>query len=204
MTIFNSAEVCIDKDFLLRNHGCPIPSGVDIYPLDVIPCTEEELSFQLQMMQIPYELLFDIEETSISQCVLDKVNELFKCQIVNDSNLAYQLIDLIEKVSQLYNNDGGERYSEYTALLSGENYIVNSKCFDKVEYKYFEGIEIPIPGGYEHILTTLYGDYMKPVQGGSSHCYPYYKEQEQYLLEMIRKAALNMSVTEYCDYVIRG
>ena len=27
----------------------------------------------------------------------------------------------------------------------------------------------PVPKGYNHILTDRYGDYMKPVKGGSMH-----------------------------------
>ena len=202
MTIYNSAKVCIDREYLLRNHGCPIPSGLDIYPLDVMPKLKEELDFQMQMLSIPYQLLYCSPKEGISDSVLQEVSELFRCQLINDSNLPYQLIDIIEKVSQLYNDDGGELYTEYSALLDHYTYSVERKCFDKVEYRKFENIQIPVPSGYHEILTSIYGDYMKPVQGCSSHGYPYYKNQEIKLLEAIRKASLNMSVTEYCDYVM--
>ena len=57
------------------------------------------------MLNILYHLQFDIEEGNISQQILDKVGELFKCQLTNSPNLMYQIIGLIEKVSQLYNED---------------------------------------------------------------------------------------------------
>ena len=33
----------------------------------------------------------------------------------------------------------------------------------------FEDIMMPVPSGYHEILTTQYGDYMKPVKGTQSH-----------------------------------
>ena len=47
---------------------------------------------------------------------------------------------------------------------------------------------IPVPKGYDKLLTDIYGDYMKPVKGGSDHslivvdCDRSYKEVMKELL----------------------
>ena len=41
--------------------------------------------------------------------------------------------------------------------------------YDDIVYMPFEFMQMPVPKGDDHILTDRYGDYMKPVKGGSMH-----------------------------------
>lgn len=41
--------------------------------------------------------------------------------------------------------------------------------FDEIIYLPFEDMQMPVPAGYDTILTLLYGDYMRPVKAPSLH-----------------------------------
>ena len=49
----------------------------------------------------------------------------------------------------------------------------------------FETFQIPVPQGYDKILTSMYGEYLKPIFNGAAHDYPFYKKQEAALKEVI-------------------
>ena len=51
----------------------------------------------------------------------------------------------------------------------GDQANQDKKWYDETIYLPFEDFEIPVPKGFEQILTLEYGDYMKPVMGGSAH-----------------------------------
>lgn len=63
--------------------------------------------------------------------------------------------------------------SEYVGYFYDDMRRNNKKypkaCFDKVIYMPFEGLEMPVPAGYDEILKTYYGDYMKPVMKENNH-----------------------------------
>lgn len=43
------------------------------------------------------------------------------------------------------------------------------ECYKETVYFPFEDIQMPVPRGYDQILTTRYGNYMKPVQAPTMH-----------------------------------
>lgn len=60
--------------------------------------------------------------------------------------------------------------------------FVISVC-KKYDIPYFEDMDIAVPCGHDDILTMLYGDYKVPVCNTSSHNYPFYAKQKEFLLE---------------------
>lgn len=50
----------------------------------------------------------------------------------------------------------------------------------------FEGINIAVPKNCHKVLTKLYGDYTIPKQNTSSHNYPFFAVQKEYL-EKLKK-----------------
>ena len=56
--------------------------------------------------------------------------------------------------------------------------------FKRAERLPFETISVPVPVGYDEILKQQYGDYMTPDKDrGRAHDYPFYKEQEEFLIK---------------------
>ena len=59
------------------------------------------------------------------------------------------------------------------------------EVFEKREWVPFCNTSLPIPSGYDRLLQCTYGDYHKKVKAGGEHDYPYFKEKEQELAEML-------------------
>ena len=143
---------------------------VDIFPLDTVPDgINEEASTILEVQKEiwdtvinPREILMDLEAGK---------------RFVLDIDVLVNLIKLEKR----------QRFQEYEAFcLShfGEtqnvdfiprqwfcNYPQSLKkdWFKNIVYLPFENIRIPAPAEYDKILTALYGDYHKFIQGGSAH-----------------------------------
>lgn len=143
---------------------------VDIFPLDTVPDgINEEASTILEVQKEiwdtvinPREILMDLEAGK---------------RFVLDIDVLVNLIKLEKR----------QRFQEYEALcLShfGEtqnvdfiprqwfcNYPQSLKkdWFKNIVYLPFENIRIPAPAEYDKILTALYGNYHKFIQGGSAH-----------------------------------
>lgn len=114
----------------------------------------------------------------------DKYNEIKKLHIDSStcmrmSNPHLNSEDLL-RVKNYKGMSGVENYEKVHSIASQyknceTDYVANMVCssypyqcmvykgesFSSVEYKLFEGIELPVPVGYDHILKTTYGDYMK-------------------------------------------
>ena len=57
------------------------------------------------------------------------------------------------------------------------------QSYSNTIYLDFEMIQVPVPEGYDNVLTSLYGkDYMTPVRGTAWHDYPFYKVQDKRIL----------------------
>ena len=59
----------------------------------------------------------------------------------------------------------------------------NKEWYDSSVDMKFEDMDIAVPCGHDDILTMLYGDYKVPVCNTSSHNYPFYAKQKEFLLE---------------------
>ncbi len=74
-------------------------------------------------------------------------------------------VDVFDQIQSICSNNKNKNVSN-VGIISATPYtlnkrIFNSDDFDGVIYKQFENIMVPIPKGYDHILTTIYGDYMQ-------------------------------------------
>ena len=70
-------------------------------------------------------------------------------------------------------------------LIGGQPYYVPKEAYDEAIMMPFENIEVPVPVGYDQILTLKYGDYMKMINCGGGHEYPFYRDQEEELRRML-------------------
>ena len=54
-------------------------------------------------------------------------------------------------------------------IFDFKHYLRDKHCFDRTLYMPFESIMMPVPIGYDKILSTQYGDYMKPAKTSTKH-----------------------------------
>jgi len=66
-------------------------------------------------------------------------------------------------------------------LIIKRNSFYQSKYYDKVIRVPFENTTIPVPIGFDAMLSKRYGDYMKLVRNTGGHDYPFYESQKKQL-----------------------
>ena len=65
--------------------------------------------------------------------------------------------------------------------MYGNHMRIPKKYYDKVIRVPFENTTIPVPIGFDAMLSKRYGDYMKLVRNTGGHDYPFYESQKKQL-----------------------
>ena len=183
----NTKYIITDVSERKKFYGCPYICGVDIFPLDYIPNDEEELSVFRNLYTIIYSTAREYYQYTKEELeeYLKRIEEMCNTKIDREGNIPNQLWLLLDKVAGIF----GEDECEYLT------YLPTNICYD-AELKYkkgwfksakrfpFEYISVPLPNGYDELLKVTYSDYMKyDKQRGRAHDYPFYKKQEEFLME---------------------
>lgn len=191
--VVNGDKLHLNEYELKKFHDCPFSVGVDIFPIDYIPRGKEDEELQKQLIYIVLstaKLLenkanFDDKIMHDINFNVDRIEQLCGVRLVKDDTLLTQLNELGIKLCSMYGADESDYVTSMVDLVNGWDYYVPKECYDSVIYMPFENIEIPVPVGYDKILTTKYGDYMTPVNNGGGHSYPFYKRQLKILKETL-------------------
>ena len=186
-SVMNTKYIITDVSERKKFYGCPYICGVDIFPLDYIPNDEEELSVFRYLYTIIYSTAREYYQYTKEELeeYLKRIEEMCNTKIDREGNIPNQLWLLLDKVAGIF----GEDECEYLT------YLPTNICYD-AELKYkkgwfksakrfpFEYISVPLPNGYDELLKVTYSDYMKyDKQRGRAHDYPFYKKQEEFLME---------------------
>lgn len=95
----------------------------------------------------------------------------------------------LRNIRQYRLNAKNSYYVEITGSLA-EKQIFPKECFDSVIMMPFEGVEMPMPVGYDRMLTIQYGDYMKlppKEQQISHHVHHFYDLDKRVSIDEARK-----------------
>ena len=199
--VTNARTVSTSEKRLLQFHGCPFVVGVDIFPLDYIPRDENAAELQKTLLGIIRDILplakllkengsagVDISEAGRQEsretleAGIAALETCCKISIDRGKPVDNQLLRLYDKICMMYGEEDGEILTSYPEYIKGGGFFLQKEWFG-VKQMLFENMHIMVPAGYDHIMTELYGDYMEPVQSGSDHEYPFYREQLQSLHE---------------------
>lgn len=199
LRVYNGNDIKLEEDFLNRFHGCPYPTGIDIYVLDKIPEDEGEQAIFKTLFQVAkfmsqynddmYEELYEHRKEGTQDDVNEIIDELEKAlnvTFVRDNTLAEQLAKLCNRLAAIYNDTDSKYVTRIEYWVTGDHIEeMPIECFKQVNMMPFEEIEVPVPIGYDTILTNVYGDYMTPKKGGGAHKYRAYQEHEDMLLSRL-------------------
>lgn len=184
-----------EKDHLEKFHGCPYAVGIDIFPRNGLPddpVAREVLLVVSKLLQNTFikgkDLLDKKEELSEEERTkkeelfknVDKIEELCKVKFDRSKNLHRQLLMLADNLGRAYSVDE----CKDLWFMAGRRAVYKKEWFEEPVYFPFEQLMIPCPKGYDEMLTSIYGDYMKKRRGpgsGMGHQYPFYKN---YFLEV--------------------
>ena len=76
----------------------------------------------------------------------------------------------------------GEYFRVYPEHLQRKLPGFRKEWFAETKYVPFENVELPIPAGYDELLTNIYGNYRVIYKGGAMHEYPFFKGMEKEIL----------------------
>ena len=137
---------------------------IDIFPLDPVPPfsdKEKEINFQLarELLLTTTQPELIAEVLAIGKHLLipsDTLKNLlglsYKKRALNFEKFVTEHFFISERIGDI---------RKYTGFNTGWAY--ESKDFRETTYLPFEQISIPVPLEYDHVLTTLYGDWHKMV-----------------------------------------
>ncbi len=191
-------------EHMKRFHGFPYPgAGIDIFVYDYLPREKEDEELQDMICDYGKMLLNNwgyLQKSGELENRLLKLEELSGIRIQKSGDVQWFIQKLLDSVASLY---GKEESDEMTIFISvsrerrKEEFRVRKECLEKVTYLPFEQIEIPVPQGYQELLTAMYGDYMT-FEKSPYHGYPWYASQEKGLLKQIRGLGYEDTVEEFC------
>ncbi len=179
--------------FLKKYHGFPCQAVVDIFIYDDIDMDHvvEEAKFN------PIRLLISVINTTekqslINDCpehivmMIEEIEKLYQCSFDREKPINRQLMLLCDGLMKPETKAIKAEEMACKAYIRGDDYEMRVL---KSNYSFFVNasgfLKYPVPIIMEDSLVRQYGDYMRPVKGGSNHDYPHY---EKYISDLHKKA----------------
>lgn len=183
--VVNTDTICLEDDFLEKNHQFPYAAGIDIFPMDYISRNADEDSIQGQLMTIVSSCTDVYGANDIDwgegAVYIGQIEQMCGVSFDKTKPIQQQLAILLDRLNGMYTYDEADYITLMPIWQDGHTYKFPKEYYDDAIYMPFEDILIPVPKYYDAILKKKYGDYMRLVKNGSSHDYPFYKEQEKKL-----------------------
>ena len=143
---------------------------IDICPLDSV---SDGINQDFSMIEEIRKLLWCIvtDENQVLQKLSEGGQFLLEPDFILD--LLHMDVRMRFKVFEDFNTAHFGETSQVNYIIEemmGTPYqSVNIDCFCETIYVPFENIQVPVPAGYDKILTRSYGDYRQLIRGGSAH-----------------------------------
>ncbi len=196
------------NEYIRYFHGYPFDVvAIDIFPLDYVPRDRELLEIQQEIIKIAAMIIGNwaaLQKTGGLDKRLKALEEISGIKLPPD-NTKFYIRRLIDAVSALYTEEESDTLYEYCFPDVREyDPAIKKELYDEVIWMPFENIEMPVPAGYDTILTSYYGNYKEFAPNTSMHNYPFYEEMMTKLSQELVRAGVSYSVEELCEKVLRG
>ncbi len=181
--VANGYEINFNKDYLNKYHNFPYSAGVDVFVLDYLAADEEAENVRKNLVKIVVTLLDGINDDNQNEPenepLIEQVEKLCNVTFDRKSSIRRQYFQLIDKLDSIYTADEAEEVALMSYWVQNDNHRYKMEWFkDTVELP-FENTYIQAPAMYDAVLKTEYGDYMRIVQKGGVHDYPFFSSQEK-------------------------
>jgi len=135
--------------------------NIDLFPLELVPSDrKQQKKMWKDIMKIKSKIAFlNIDRMKPRAWYKKSIIELAnKFYVKNSLAELYKILqDVVIKYSYFPSDSVIEVMTPY-----GRNSILSKSLFDQAILAPFEDMYVPIPAGYDAILTKLYGNYMVP------------------------------------------
>ena len=148
--LYNSRRIRIDRAFLNKFHGFPFVAGMDIFPLDYVPPTEEEdkmLTKQIGAISTVAEM-FGEEKKEKVDGYLKQIEDIYGIKLDKNQPIKRQLFQIAENLCREYTGEGSE-YLTNAASRTKWNYKEPVKYYKKTISLPYEVGHIDVPIAYD-------------------------------------------------------
>lgn len=188
MGVWNEREFPIEGERLQKFHGYFFPQGVDIVPFDYVSPDPDEQELQKALFELTWDLAASVtdenQDTDDMNAKIASLEEMLHLTLDRNLPLKEQLYSLANNIASMYTAEEAKEAVHMLRWSYGSPYKWPVESFKTLLMCPFEGIEIPIPSGYDDILKAYYGNYMERAYiGGDAHDYPFYRHFGEHLSE---------------------
>ncbi len=168
-------------------YNCPYMTGLDLYPLDYVPQDPQKASYIQNLYSATYSLAMDIDAYIASgefEGYLCEIEKITGKKVKRDEHIKNSVWKLADSIAMSTPKSSGRHVLWYPDWVMRKNDMRrNISWYSTTLIKPFEVMEVPVPEGYDGVLSACYTDkYMTPKRAGATHGYPFYAEQERKIL----------------------
>ena len=142
---------------------------IDIFVYDVLPKDKNILAGNI----LKAEFLRTLMNMRVYSRLTLNVKDILKFVLSRMYFTVFDFRKTFYKFEQCYSNPKEELSDTLSAISFSLVQVLNCQLkqewYADTIYMKFEGIQIPVPIGFDEILKTQYGDYMTPVKARTAH-----------------------------------
>lgn len=182
-------RICFEDEHLRRYHGFPYLAGLDIYVHDNVSKDKEAQGKCEKTAEYIVAAADAIEAGQMSAAdelaAVTRINMICGTDIKVQQDKCQERIELYSVAENVFATFKDEECEEMTQMmpysLYGNHMRIPVKYYERVVRVPFENTTIPVPIGFDAMLKSRYGDYMKLVRNAGGHDYPFYEFQKKQL-----------------------
>ncbi len=168
-------------------YGCPYMTGIDLYPLDYAPTDPQKWTQIKGLYSACYSLAMETDRYIASGELdeyLPQIEGIVGHRIKRDEHLRNSLWKMADEIAMMTKRSESRYVLWYPDSTFRKNDMRRKlSWYSSTLMKPFECMEVPVPEGYDGILSTCYSEnYMTPRRAKAAHDYPFYAEQERKIL----------------------
>ena len=148
-------EKCKFSQKRLEGIGLSTYPGIDVFPLDEAPLSDEKcdnLGRIIRILKITLWLKtgYSHDYSSVKYAFLKTISLFISTKFLHKS---------IDKLMRKYNGKGGKKLVCYGSLYSTKKELFPKEAFEEIKLQNFEDSQFPIPQGFDEVLRIIYGEY---------------------------------------------
>ena len=184
--ILASDTIHITNEYLMGHHGFPYKVGVDVFPLDYLYPEEEREEARWKAINEIWDMSLyvnDLQERYSKEEIRKYVSAVAGYSLDASLPVEAGLSRVLEKLFSECKGEASDKVTLMPFYLTNRNYVFSLKWYERTILLPFENGYIKVPAAYGDILKVKYGKWYVTRKYGGTHEYPYYAEQESFLLK---------------------
>lgn len=184
-----TSRICFEDKYLKEHYGFPYIVGLDIFVHDNVSKDGKAQEQNEKIAEYIITVADNIADGSMNseqeKDALKRISQLCNCDVSayqNKEEERIQLYTLAENIFAAFKDDDCDEMTQMMPCsMYGNHMRIPKKYYDEVVRIPFENTTIPVPIGFDAMLSKRYGDYMKLERNTGGHNYPFYESQKKQL-----------------------